>query len=104
MSSRVASLIAKDEADWALAGDQFYVDLDLSRANLPPGTRLILGDATIEVSEQPHTGCRKFRERFGIDALRWANSPEGRELRLRGLNARVIAAGAVRSGDTIAKH
>jgi hypothetical protein len=104
MGARVAALIADDEAGWALAGDQLYVDLDISLENLPPGTRLTVGEATIEVSAQPHTGCAKFRKRFGADALRWANSPTGRDLRLRGLNARVVGAGIVRTGDSITKR
>ena len=87
----------------ALAGDQLHVDLDLSVANLPPGTRLALGSAVIEVTAQPHTGCAKFVERFGREAMRFVNSPVGRELRLRGLNARVVEPGVVYPGDTIRK-
>jgi MOSC domain-containing protein YiiM len=86
---------------WAWAGDQLYVDLDLSVANLPPGTRLALGDALIEVTDQPHTGCAKFVERFGREPMRWVNSPEGRALRLRGMNTRVVGPGRVRVGDRV---
>lgn len=102
MNARYADLIAGGRDRWALAGDQLYVDFDLSLEHLPPGTRLDVGTAIIEVSEQPHTGCAKFRRRFGRDALRVANSEAGRALRLRGLNARVVTAGIVRPGDTIA--
>lgn len=102
MNARYADLIAGERDRWALAGDQLYVDFDLSIEHLPPGTRLDVGTAVIEVSAEPHTGCAKFRRRFGRDALRLANSEAGRALRLRGLNARVVAAGTVRPGDTIA--
>jgi MOSC domain-containing protein YiiM len=103
MNSRAALLIAHDPSRRVLAGDQLYVDLDLSTANLPPGTRLMLGSAVLEVSDQPHTGCAKFAARFGKDALRFVNSRVGRELRLRGVNARVVVSGTVCAGDTIRK-
>ena len=103
MNARVSRFVAVDPARRALAGDQLHADLDLSQANVPPGTRLALGSAVIEVTEQPHTGCAKFVERFGRDAMRFVNSPVGRELRLRGLNARVVVAGTVRPGDEIRK-
>jgi hypothetical protein len=103
MNSRAALLIAHDPSRRVLAGDQLYVDLDLSTANLPPGTRLTLGSAVLEVSDQPHTGCAKFAARFGKDALRFVNSRVGRELRLRGMNARVVVSGTVCAGDTIRK-
>ena len=86
-----------------LAGDQLYVDLDLSDENLPPGTRLLLGSAVIEVTAEPHTGCGKFVRRFGVDAMKFVNSADGRQLNLRGINAKVIVGGIVRPGDTIAK-
>ena len=101
MNARVAALIAQDPERRSLAGDQLYVDLDLSADNLPPGTRLTLGTATIEITDQPHTGCAKFTQRFGLDAFRWVNSEDGMRLRLRGLNARVVVPGTVRRGDTI---
>jgi hypothetical protein len=101
MNSRAALLVAQDPGRRMLAGDQLYVDLDLSPANLPPGTRLALGSAVIEVTDQPHLGCAKFAARFGGDAWRFVNSRAGRELRLRGLNARVVVSGTVRPGDTI---
>jgi hypothetical protein len=103
MNSRVVALIAQDPDRWALAGDQLYVDLDLSEDNLPPGTQLVLGTATIEVTDQPHTGCAKFTRRFGLDAFHWVNNDAGSKLRLRGLNARVVVPGVVRRGDAITK-
>jgi len=90
-------------ARWPIAGDQLYVDLDLSLDNLPAGTRLQIGDAVLEVTALPHTGCAKFSARFGSDAARWVNTPSGRELNLRGINARVVTPGQVRRGDAIRK-
>ncbi len=103
MNTRVAELIAGDRTRWALAGDQLFVDLDLSRANLPPGTRLAIGDAVLEVSDDPHTGCKKFVSRFGLDAMKFVNSSIGRELNLRGINTRVIRGGRIRLGDAVRK-
>jgi hypothetical protein len=103
MNSRVVALIAGDRSRWALAGDQLYVDLDLSAANLPAGTRLAIGTAIVEVTAQPHTGCGKFAERFGVDATKFVNSPTGRALNLRGINARVVAGGVVRTGEIVSK-
>jgi MOSC domain-containing protein YiiM len=104
MNARVAAAIAGDRDQWALAGDQIYVDLDLSLLNLPAGSRIEIGSAVLEFSEAPHTGCAKFSARFGNDALRFVNSPLGRELRLRGANCRVVVGGTVRPGDTITKQ
>ena len=103
MNSRVIDLIAGSQSRWALAGDQLFVDLDLSAANLPPGTRLALGSAVLEVTPQPHTGCAKFIDRFGLDAMKFVNSPEGRKRQLRGVNARVVTPGRARVGETITK-
>ena len=103
MSARAAAAIAGERERWALAGDQLYVDLDLSIDNLPPGSRVQIGSAVIEFSETPHTGCAKFSARFGNDALRFVNSPAGRELRLRGANCKVVMPGIVRPGDAIRK-
>jgi MOSC domain-containing protein YiiM len=101
MSARAADLVAGTRERWALAGDQLYVDLDLSEESLPAGTRLAVGEAVLELTPPPHTGCKKFVERFGLDAMRFVNSPVGRSLRLRGANARVVEAGVVRPGDEI---
>ena len=103
MNARTAAAVAGDRDRWPLAGDQIYVDFDISRANVPPGTRVQIGSAVIEFSEAPHTGCAKFSSRFGVDALKFVNSPEGRQLRLRGANCRVVVAGTVRQGDAIRK-
>ena len=103
MNARVASLLAVEKSRWPLAGDQLYVDLDLSRANLPAGTQLAVGSAVIEVTDQPHTGCGKFVSRFGVDAMKFVNSPLGRELCLRGINAKVVRPGTIRSGDAVRK-
>jgi hypothetical protein len=99
--ARFMHLLAATPDLRSLAGDQFHLDLDLSFAHLPTGSRLALGDAVIEVTERPHTGCVKFRDRFGVDAWRFVNSPEGRDLRLRGLCAVVVQGGAVRTGDAV---
>ena len=101
MNARAADAVAGDVSRWPLAGDQIYVDFDIGIEHLPPGTRLAIGDAEIEVSEKPHTGCAKFSARFGTDALRFVNSPEGRRLRLRGMNTRVTKSGTVRVGDPV---
>ena len=101
MGIRIARLVAVDPDRIPLAGDQLYVDLDLSVDALPAGTRLAIGSAVIEVTDQPHTGCAKFTERFGLDAMRFVNSPVGKELRLRGANAKVVVDGEVRPGDRI---
>jgi hypothetical protein len=103
MNARAAALVAQARDRWALAGDQLYLDLDLSATNLPPGTRLALGTALIEVTAQPHTGCQKFVARFGADAMRFVNSPVGRQLCLRGINARVVRGGVIRVGDIATK-
>ena len=105
MNARAAALFAdsSEHADWAWAGDQLYVDLDLGKGNLPPGSRIAVGDAVLEVTAEPHLGCGKFSRRFGVDALKVVNSAIGREMRLRGLNAKVIRPGAVAVGDPVRK-
>jgi MOSC domain-containing protein YiiM len=100
-SIRVLELIADSER-WPLSGDNLLVDMGLDKANLPTGSRFAIGDTVIvEISEEPHTGCAKFSARFGSDALKFVNSPEGRELRLRGVNAQVIVPGSVSTGDAV---
>jgi MOSC domain-containing protein len=101
MSARAAALVAQEKGRWPLAGDQLFIDLDLSAANVPPTTRIAIGSAIVEVSEEPHTGCGKFMSRFGADAMKFVNSPIGRELGLRGINARVVQSGAIRVGDVV---
>ena len=103
MNSRVADLVAGGRERWHVAGDQLYVDMDLSRTNLPPGTRLAIGAAVLEVSVKPHTGCAKFSDRFGKDALRLVSSPMGQDLCLRGINTKVVQSGAIRVGDAVRK-
>ena len=103
MSARAAALIAGDRDEWPLAGDQLFVDLDLSGANLPPGTQLAIGSAIVEVSDLPHLGCGKFTERYGAEAREFVNSPEGVALNLRGINALVVQSGTVRRGDAVRK-
>jgi MOSC domain-containing protein YiiM len=103
INARLIALLAREKERWPLAGDQLVADLDLSVENLPPGTRLAIGAAVLEVTDQPHTGCDKFAARFGRAALKWVNSPAGKQLRLRGLNSRVVQAGAIRVGDAVQK-
>jgi hypothetical protein len=103
MNSRVIALVAQDRERWHLAGDQLFVDLDLSGENLPPGTRLAVGSAVIEVTPEPHTGCEKFVSRFGVDAMKFVNSPLGRQLNLRGINAKVVQPGVIRVRDLAKK-
>lgn len=101
INSRVCELIAGPVDNWAIAGDQLYVDFDIREENAPAGTKLRIGNATVEVTEAPHTGCAKFKARYGDDALRWVNSAHGKQLRLRGINARVVEEGLIQTGDTI---
>jgi hypothetical protein len=103
VNARASALIAVDPDRRQLAGDQLHLDLDLSEENLPAGTRLSIGTAVIEITEQPHRGCAKFSARFGADALRFVNSPEGRAVNARGVNAAVITGGVIRTGDIATK-
>ena len=103
MNARAAQLVAGDRSRWALAGDQLYVDFDLSPTNLPPGAQLAIGSAVLEVSDQPHLGCLKFTGRFGAAARELANSPAGTALSIRGINTRVVQSGTVRRGDLVRK-
>ena len=103
MNSRAIETIAGPVDRWPLAGDQLYVDFDISHDNLPAGTRLAVGDAQVEVTDKPHTGCGKFIQRYGLPAKRWVNSPTGMRLRLRGVNTRVVKPGTIRVGDRVRK-
>lgn len=103
MNSRVAALVAQEKDRWQLAGDQLYIDMDLSVANLPAGARLAVGSSVIEVTAPPHLGCKKFVARFGMEAMKFVNSPVGKELRLRGIHARVIQPGVIGTGDLARK-
>lgn len=103
INARAIALICPDESNRPLAGDQLHIDLDLSESNLPAGTRLAIGDAIIEITDQPHTGCAKFAARFGPDALQFVNVGPGKELRMRGINAKVVQGGAIRHGDVVTK-
>ncbi len=103
MNSRVIALVAQNKARWQLAGDQLFIDMDLSAENLPPGTRLAIGSSVIEVTAQSHTGCKKFLARFGLEALKFVNSPLGKQLHLRGINAKVVQSGVIHVGDMVKK-
>jgi hypothetical protein len=101
MNVRAVALIAGPPDRWPLAGDQLYVDLHLGPVELPPGSRLRIGDAVIEITAIPHRGCAKFTKRFGRDAMRFVNSDVGKRLNARGINAKVVVAGTIRAGDEI---
>lgn len=103
MNSRVVALVAQAKERWPLAGDQLFVDLDLSKANLPAGSQISIGSAIIEVTAPPHLGCQKFVSRFGIDAMKFVNSAIGKELCMRGVHGRVVQSGVLRVGDIARK-
>lgn len=103
MNSRIASLLARSDDRIALAGDQLYVDIDLTEDNIPHGTRLALGDAVLETTSVPHNGCKKFVERFGLDGMKFVNSPLGKKFHLRGIYAKVVKSGKVTKGDKLKK-
>jgi MOSC domain-containing protein YiiM len=105
MGSRMVGLLGDTDEERAGAGDQLYVDLDLSHDNLPAGTRIAVGEEVVlEVTRKPHAGCRKFLRRFGPEVVAFVNSDEGTRLRLRGLNARVVTGGVVRPGDAVRRQ
>jgi hypothetical protein len=103
MNARAAALVAQDEERWQLAGDQLFIDLDLSDENLPAGTRLKIGSAVIEITPPPHNGCKKFVARFGLEAMKFVNSTVGKELHLRGVCAKVVVSGVIKKGDAVKK-
>lgn len=103
MNTRVVDTVAGSEDRWALAGDQLFIDMNLSPDNLPPGTQLQLGEAVIEITEPPHTGCKKFAARFGVDAMVFVNSGRGKELNFRGICAKVVRSGDIHVGDVARK-
>lgn len=103
MNSRLIGLLAREREFWPLAGDQLYVDFDLSEENLPPGTQLAIGGAVLEATGLPHTGCSKFSARFGVDALQFISAPDRRALRLRGIYAKVVEPGIIHRGDRVQK-
>jgi len=103
MNIRAIEAIAPDAARRPDAGDQLFVDFDLSIDNLPAGSLVAVGEAVLRISESPHTGCGKFSARFGADAKKFVNSKTGKQLRLRGVNASVVRGGRVRVGDAVRK-
>ena len=103
MNARTIELLAQEEERWPLAGDQLYIDMELSDENIPPGTRLAIGSAIIEVSAVPHTGCKKFSARFGVEAMKFVNSLEGKQLHLRGINTKIVQPGVIQVGDVVRK-
>ncbi len=103
MNARAIALFAQDKHRWQLSGDELFIDIDLTDENLPAGTKLALGEAIIQVTAEPHNGCKKFAERYGQDAVIFVNSPEGKKLHLRGINAKVIQGGKIQVGDKATK-
>jgi MOSC domain-containing protein YiiM len=101
INATVAELVAAGVQPLHAAGDNLVVDLDIGVEALPAGSRLTIGEAILRISEQPHTGCSTFGGKFGLDALKWVSTPEGRARRLRGVNCSVVQAGRVRIGDRI---
>ena len=103
INTRLIDTLARSRSRWQLAGDQLFIDIDLSHDNLPPGTQIRIGSAIIELTAKPHTGCAKFASRFGHDALRFVSGPEAMQQRRRGANAKVVQSGTIRVGDTVTK-
>jgi MOSC domain-containing protein YiiM len=103
MNARAVALVAQEKERWSLAGDQLFIDMDLSKSNLPTGSRIAIGSVIFEVTAPPHTGCHKFVSRFGVEAMKFVNSEVGKELCLRGINARVVQSGIIRVGQVAKK-
>jgi len=103
MNTRVIQLLSGDKENWGWAGDQLFVDMDLSMDNLPPHSQIQIGSVILEISAKPHTGCKKFSGRYGIEALEFISTPLGKSLRMRGVNAKVIQSGDIQVGDVIKK-
>jgi hypothetical protein len=103
MNSRIIQAIARDRSRWPLAGDQLFIDLDISHENLPTGQRIAIGTAVLEITPYPHFGCKKFTERFGHDVIRFVNAPEAKAQRRRGVYARVVQPGTICMGDDVTK-
>lgn len=103
MNSRVTALVAQEKDRWQLAGDQLYIEMDLSKENLPAGARIAVGSAVLEVSALPHTGCHKFVSRFGLEAMQFVNSEIGKQMCLRGINAKIVQGGTIKVGQTAKK-
>jgi len=103
MNARAVALVAQEKDRWQLAGDQLFLDMDLSKENLPAGAQISIGSAVLEVTALPHTGCQKFVARFGRDAMLFVNSQAGKELCLRGINAKVVQSGVIRVGEVAKK-
>ncbi|MGD8310568.1 MAG: hypothetical protein PVG98_14120 [Chromatiales bacterium] len=103
MNARCIQLIAQERDNWPPAGDNLFIDMDLTPDNTPPGTRLAIGTAVIEITDTPHNGCADFIRRCGRDACVFVNTGEGKRLRLRGIYARVVQDGRVAAGDRVRK-
>jgi len=103
MNSRCIDLLAQEKSRWPLAGDQLYVDLDLSVDNLPVGQQLSIGSVILQVTDQEHTGCNKFAKRYGQAARIFVNSTVGKQLHLRGIYAKVVQDGSLKVGDRVIK-
>lgn len=103
MSARCIRAIAGDAANWPPAGDNLFIDMDLTPENLPPGARLAIGGAELVVTAEPHNGCQAFSDRYGRDACLFVNTGPGKALRLRGIYGRVIRDGTIAVGDRVTK-
>ncbi|MBY0399912.1 MOSC domain-containing protein [Myxococcota bacterium] len=100
MQTSIAAIIANGQP-LTTFGDNLFVELDLSAGNLPTGSLLAVGAATVEVTPKPHNGCSKFDVRFGNDALRFVQAKETRHENRRGIYWRVVTPGEVAVGDPV---